>query len=121
MEKLIMALLVKNKFFIYWFITWLVINSFEIQAGNIKWNLGKFLTSWVIFWFLTEFSFLLIEGEFIGSEDLSNEARTIVMSILIASTLYLFIPFVLRKENREKFIKTTLERFWYVKTENDKQ
>lgn len=120
-EKLIIAFLSKMKYFFYWFLAGGIVYMFEIQAGNIKWNLGKFLISSITFWFLTEFSFLLIEGNFIGVEDLENESRVIVMSILIATTLYLFLPFILRKENREKFITTTLERFGYIKLEkNDK-
>lgn len=119
MENYIITFLIKIKFFLYWFTTWLLINIFEIQAWNIKWNFWKFLASWLMFWFLTEFSFLLIEWNFIWEQDLENEARVIVLSILIASTLYLFIPFVLRKENREKFIETTLEKFWYIKTDNN--
>lgn len=118
MEKLIITLLIKNKFFLYWFIAGGVLNAFEIQAGNAKWNFWKFIISCIIFGFLTEFSYLLIEGQFIGEETNNNESRAIVLSLIIASTIYLFLPFVLRKENREKFISTTLERFWYIK--NDK-
>jgi len=118
MEKLIIALIVKNKFFLYWFISGGILNVFEIQAGNIKWNFWKFIISCIVFWFLTEFSYLLIEGQFIGGEAIENESRTIVLSLIIASTIYLFLPFILRAENREKFISTTLERFWYIKNEN---
>lgn len=120
MEKILLLIgtLSKVKYFFYWFIAWGVLNYFEVQAGNIKWNFWKFLLSCFIFWFLTEFSFLLIEGQFIWEQDLENESRITVLSLIIASTIYLFLPFILRKENREKFIVTTLERFWYVKNKD---
>lgn len=115
----ILHLITKFKFFFYWFIAWGVINALEVQAGNIKWDVWKFFGSSLILGFLTQFSFLLIEGEFIWTQDLNNESRIVVLSIFIATTLYLFIPFILRKENREKFITTTLERFGYIKTDKN--
>ncbi len=115
----ILHIITKFKFFFYWFIAWWVINGLEVQSWNVKWDGGKFFLSCLILWFLTQFSFLLIEGEFIWAQDLENESRIVVLSIFIATTQYLFIPFILRKENREKFITTTLERFGYIKTTKD--
>ena len=71
-----------------------------------------------MFGFLTEFSHLLIKGDFIDT-DTWNESRVIVLSIMIASFLYLFLPFVLRKENRGKFIESLLARFWFYPTEQN--
>ena len=115
MEKLIIILISKYKFFLIGLITGWMLNLFEIQAWNIKWHWGKFLLSCLIFGFLTEFSFLLIEWNFIWEETIDNESRVIVLSILVATTLYLFIPFILKRENRGRFIEATLAKFWFIK------
>lgn len=102
------------KTFLSWLITWAVLQYFELQVGNAKFNIWKFIISSIIFWLLTQFSSLLIEWDIIAT-DKENESRVIVLSITLATFLYLFIPFVLQKENRNKFIIATLEKFWFYK------
>lgn len=114
MEHLILYYITKIKMFIYWFITWAVMHIFEIRVGNSVFNIWQFIISCVIFGLLTQFSSMLIAWEFITT-DVNNEDRVIVLSIMIASFLYLFIPFVMKEENRGKFLIAILEKFWFYK------
>ena len=116
LEAIITYITTHFKLFLSWFITWWVLHYFEIQVWNTKFNIWTFLISCIIFWLLTEFSHLLIKGQFIGA-DLNNESRVIVLSIILAAVLYLFIPFVLKPENRQKFIEEALWKFWFYKKE----
>jgi len=113
MWETLIFIYLKSKLFIAWVLTWTVFHYFEIQVWNAKFNFWQFILSIVIFWMLTEFSHMLIEWKFIDIVDHTNETRVIVLSIIVAS---LFIPFVLKKENRWKFIISLLERFWFTKT-----
>ena len=113
-EAMITYVTTHLKMFVAWFITWWVLNYFEIQVWNWKFNIWKFIISSIIFGLLTEFSSLLIKWNFI-STDIENESRKLVLSITMATFLYLFIPFVLQKENRSKFILSVLEKFWFYK------
>lgn len=119
MEQIIIILYTKYKIFIYWFFTGAVLQYFEMQAGNVKFNLWKFIVSCCIFWILTEFAHLLILWDFVNTT-LDNESRVIVLSIMIASFFYLFIPFVLKPENRGQFIESILKRFWFEKKDISK-
>ena len=112
--ELITMIYLKFKIFLAGVLTWSVFHYFEVQVWNTKFNAWKFITSVIIFWILTEFSHLLIQWNFIEA-DVENEARIVVLSIMIASLLYLFIPFVLEKENRDRFITSLLEKFWFYK------
>lgn len=114
MEQIITFLITKYNVFIYGFITGAVFQYFEIQAGNVKFNIVKFIGSCLVFGFLTEFAHLVILWDFVNTT-LENESRLTVLSIMIASSLYLFIPFILMKENRGHFIEWALWIFWYKK------
>ena len=117
MENIAAYILAKYNIFIYGVVTGALFQYFEIQAGNVKFNIGKFIFSSCAFWVLTEFSHLVIEGGFIAPWE-DNESRIIVLSIVIASFLYLFIPFILKPENRGQFIESVLNRFWFEKKDN---
>ena len=111
---MIVMILTKFKIFIYGAIAWAVLQYFEYQSGHIKFNLGRFLISSCIFWILTEFSHLMIDWDLV-MESVDNESRLIVISIMLAAFLYLFIPFVLRPENRGRFVEWVLAKFWFYK------
>lgn len=120
MEKLILILLAKYKIFIYWFITGTLIQWFEIKAGNLKFNLGNFIISSVIFGLLCEVSAIFIQGFF---AEANSDEHFISLSVSLAFVLYLIIPFIFKKENRGAFIESILNRFWFerIKTEVDKE
>jgi len=45
MENIILYITAKYNIFIYGFVTGAVFQYFEIQAGNVKFNIGKFIFS----------------------------------------------------------------------------
>lgn len=47
--------------------------------------------------------------------------KDIVVSVVLASFLFLFIPFVMKPENRGRFIESVLARFGFVKNNNLKK
>lgn len=116
MYEIIGIVYIKSKIFLSWVLTGAVFHYFEIQTGRFKFNFWKCCMSLIIFWILTEFAHLMIQWNFIDT-DIENEARVLVVSIMLASFLYLFIPFVLQKENRNKFIEWVLNKFWFIKNE----
>lgn len=114
MEQLIITTVVKFKVFWIWLLTGGVFQYFEFNVKGGRFNLGRFIIGCVIFGILTQFSYLLIQGGFVET-DLANESRVLAISILLASFLYLFLPFILKEENRDRFIESTLEKFWFTK------
>ena len=56
---------------------------------------------------------MIVFGWYIIAE--VNEDKSIVLSIAIAAFLYLFVPFVLKDENRWAFVVSILERFGFEK------
>lgn len=96
-----------------WFISWSVFYMTEIKIAGWRFKIGKFFISWTIFSCLTLFSNMIIMWWYL---DIANNAnKSIVLSIAIASFLYIFIPFALKDENRDDFIRWVLSRFWYEK------
>ena len=111
---------IKTKMFWYWFIAGGVLHWFELDIWNKKFNVWKFLVSSTVFWLLTEFSYLMIQWEIINLEG-RNDMKDIVVSVVLASFLFLFIPFVMKPENRGRFIESVLARFGFVKNNNLKK
>ena len=108
----IMTLILSHmKYYFSWMIAWAVLHFFELEVGKMKFNGLKFAFSILIFWFLTQFSKMFIFGyEIVES---INEDKILVLSIGMASFLYLFIPFVMQKENRSEFILSIMSRFGF--------
>jgi len=102
------------KVFIWGFGAGAVIQYFEIDVGNKSFNPGKFIVSSCVMGILTQISFFVINGEIINIEN-RNDEKDIVLSITLATFLYLFIPFVLRPENRGRFVENVLARFGFFK------
>lgn len=114
---LIKIFFMKTKIFWYGAIVWWILQYFEFEVWNKVFNLWKFMIACIIFWLLTQFSFLLIEWDLVWITE-RNESKDIVLSVLIASFAYLVIPFVLQPENRGRFIESILNKFWLVKKGN---
>lgn len=113
------VILLKFKVFFYWMLTWAVLHYFEYKIWNMKFNLWKFITSSFIFWLLAEFSNLLIDWNFVTIK--WNESAKLVIIIILTSALYLFLPFILQKDNRNNFIISVLEKFWFNKIIKNKK
>lgn len=103
-----------SKVFFWGFVAGVVIQYFEVDIWNKRFNPGRFLLSSCMMWILTQLSFFIIQGEIIDIEKRNSE-KDIIISITLAAFLYLFIPFVLEKENRKRFIEDVLGRFWFFK------
>lgn len=111
--EIITIMMIKMKVFIYWIFTGAVLHYFEWQIWNVKFNLWKFILSCFIFWVLAQFSNLLLQGWFV--KGWANESSDTVIIIMLTTSLYLFIPFILKPENRDKFGLYILKRFGLTK------
>ena len=107
-----MAYLISHmKYYFSGMIAWAVLHFFELEVGKVKFNGLKFAFSIMIFGLLTQFSKMFIFGYAII--ETLNEDKILVLSIGMASFLYLFIPFVMQKENRSEFIISIMSRFGF--------
>ena len=123
MESLIILIklfFIKTKMFWYGFAAGGLFHWFELDIGKQKFNVWKFLVSSTAFWLLTQFSYLAIQGEVIVIEG-RNDSKDIVLSVLLASFLFLFIPFVMKPENRGRFIESVLAKFGFIKKGDNKK
>lgn len=114
MQEIILLLYFKFKLFFAWFITGAIYHYFEIKVGRNKFNLMKFILACSTFWLLVEGGHLAIEGGLIWNHWV-NESADIILSIWIASFAFLFIPFVMVDENRNRFIEGIFNKFWFYK------
>lgn len=94
-----------------WFITGSVFYMSEIKVAWWKFKIGKFFISGTIFSSLAVFSNMIIMWWYFELADNAN--KSIVLSLALASFLYIFIPFALKDENRDDFIRWVLSRFGY--------
>lgn len=94
-----------------WFITGSVFYMSEIKVAWWKFKIGKFFISGTIFSSLAVFSNMIIMWWYFELADNAN--KSIVLSLALASFLYIFIPFALKDENRDDFIRWVLLRFGY--------
>lgn len=109
----IIETMTKWKYFIAGILAGGVLHLFELQIAKMKFNFFRFLVSSVIFALLTEFSKMVIFWWYLDIA--SNDNKAMVMSIAIAAFLYLFIPFVMKEENRWQFIISVLSKFGFEK------
>lgn len=94
-----------------WFISWSIFYMTEIKIAGWRFKIGKFFISGTIFSCLSLFSNMIIMWWYL---DIANNAnKSIVISIALASFLYIFIPFALKDGNRDDFIRWVLWRFGY--------
>lgn len=101
--------LAKIKYFIVGFFAGILLKHFEYQISNVKFNLGKFIISGVVFGLLTIFGQWVITGFFFDDITAVKEEKILVLSLLTALLLQFIIPFIYR--NPEQFVKFVLSRF----------
>lgn len=89
---------------IYWILTWITIQYFEVQLWNIKFNFWKSVLAILVIAILSKIANLFTDH--------------VGMALIIAFIFYIVIPFVLKKENRMKFASDALNRFWLHNTDN---
>ncbi len=103
---------------VVWFIAWLILYMTEIHFAWGRFKLGKFFIRGAIFSGLSVFANFILLGWY--AADAANPYRSIVLSVAIASCLYIFIPFALKEENRENFFYWLLNRFWFEKIDKNR-